>query len=249
MTSPRARWYHRDDVPSAASYPPSTAPLRVSQLARFFHMLGKRNFPRLRSAPTFQVPLFIAAGTRSPPLVSSLSDLLNPDRIKMVALLIAFVTLWSTLTAVQAVLSTAGGNGIIASTSIDEQAKAQDLSLKEVCYLELYKEEDYGSLEYSKEVLVQDKQSRNVYVSDGYKESTDGATYVYRSFCYKQYHYSEHTQTTFGDSGAGAIVDGGIGNAFRNKKVDSNGISADDGTLQRPRNDKELSGDGASHNL
>lgn len=78
----------------------------ASQLARFFHMLGKRNFPRLRSAPTFQVPLFIAAGTRSPPLVSSLSDLLNPDRIKMVALLIAFVTLWSTLTAVQAVLST-----------------------------------------------------------------------------------------------------------------------------------------------
>lgn len=116
------------------------------------------------------------------------------------------------------------------------------------------------------------EQSRNVYVSDGYKESTDGATYVYRvrqasgrlrlprrtdleplapaqSFCYKQYHYLEHTQTTFGDSGAGAIVDGGIGNAFRNKKVDSNGISADDGTLQRLRNDKELSGDGASHNL
>lgn len=30
---------------------------------------------------------------------------------------------------------------VIATTSIDEQAKSQDLSLKEVCYMALYKEE------------------------------------------------------------------------------------------------------------
>lgn len=70
-----------------------------------------------------------------------------------------------------------------------------------------------------------------------------------QSFCYKQFHYSEHTQKTFGDSGAGVIVDNGIGNAFRNKHVDSNGISADDGTLKTLKGEKEITGDGASHNM
>lgn len=69
-----------------------------------------------------------------------------------------------------------------------------------------------------------------------------------QSFCYKQFHYSEHTQKTFGDSGAGVIVDSGIGNAFRNKHVNSNGISADDGTLKTLKGEKEVTGDGASHN-
>lgn len=76
-----------------------------------------------------------------------------------------------------------------------------------------------------------------------------GLALLAQSFCYKQYHYSEHTQTVYGDSGAGAIVNGGIGNAFRNKHVDSNGISANDGTLKTLENDKDLTGDGASHNL
>ncbi|GAA5990609.1 hypothetical protein JCM10908_003151 [Rhodotorula pacifica] len=166
----------------------------------------------------------------------------------MVKVLLGVLVLLSGLQAALAVVRGANGDGIIASSSIDEQAKDQDLSLKEVCYMELYKEEDYGSLKYTKEILVQDKQSRNVYVSDGYKESNDGATYIYRSFCYKQFHYSEHTQKTFGDSGAGVIVNGGIGNAFRDKKIDSDGISADDGTLKTLKGDKEITGDGASHN-
>lgn len=69
-----------------------------------------------------------------------------------------------------------------------------------------------------------------------------------QSFCYKQFHYSEHTQKTFGDSGAGVIVDSGIGNTFRNKHVDSDGISADDGMLKTLKGEKEITGDGASHN-
>ncbi|GAA5954672.1 hypothetical protein JCM8115_004657 [Rhodotorula mucilaginosa] len=166
----------------------------------------------------------------------------------MVKVLLGVLMLVNGLGGALAALRGATDDGIIATTSIDEQAKSQDLSLKEVCYMALYKEEDYGSLKYTKEILVQDKQSRNVYVSDGYKESNDGATYIYRSFCYKQFHYSEHTQKTFGDSGAGVIVDSGIGNAFRNKHVDSNGISADDGTLKTLKGEKEVTGDGASHN-
>lgn len=98
-------------------------------------------------------------------------------------------------------------SAVIASTSIDEQAKNQDLSLKEVCYMELFKEEgesqstpfddlrgvdqlaagllrrrswtllhngvsrlsdllfpsDYGSLKYTKEILVQDSEPTVTY--------------------------------------------------------------------------------------
>lgn len=78
----------------------------------------------------------------------------------------------------------------------------------------------------------------------------DGSVCLFRaqSFCYKQFRYSEHTQTTFGDSGAGVIVNGGIGNAFRNKKIESDGISADDGMLRELKGEKEITGDGTSHN-
>lgn len=96
-----------------------------------------------------------------------------------------------------------------------------------------------------------------------------------QSFCYKAFHYSSHKEKSasrspsppgpppvpaltrpppshalaaFGDSNAASIVDGGIGRAFRNTNVESDGIDANDGTLKKFTEDEQANKGGLGKN-
>ncbi|TNY19253.1 hypothetical protein DMC30DRAFT_418071 [Rhodotorula diobovata] len=147
-----------------------------------------------------------------------------------------------------AVLAADIGPSVVGSSRIDDVQEQEEVSQKEVCFMELYKAEDVSSLSYTKETLVKDEFSRSVYLTDGYKKDESGAEYYYKSFCYKAFHYSSHKEKTFGDSNAASIVDGGIGRAFRNTNVESDGIDANDGTLKKFTEDEQANKGGLGKN-
>ncbi|GEM09105.1 hypothetical protein Rt10032_c07g3122 [Rhodotorula toruloides] len=160
-------------------------------------------------------------------------------------------TLLAALVALAALTSSKPDSqpSVVGSTRIDENKHNQDIAIKEVCYLEMYEAKDWSTLSYQKETLVKDEYARSVYLTDGYKKDENGAEYYYKSFCYKDFKYSEHKEKTFGDSNAASVVDGGIGRAFRNVNIVGNGGAGDSSSLETGKGDTEATKSGLGKNL
>ncbi|GAA5854012.1 hypothetical protein JCM9279_003762 [Rhodotorula babjevae] len=128
---------------------------------------------------------------------------------------------------------------IVGSSRIDDVQEQEQVSQKEVCFMELYEASQVSSLSYTKETLIKDEFSRSVYLTDGYKKDESEQEWYYKSYCYKAFHYSSHKEKTFGDSNAASIVDGGLGGAVRSVNVAADGIDANDGTLKKFTEDEQ----------
>ncbi|GAA5914175.1 hypothetical protein JCM8208_003929 [Rhodotorula glutinis] len=153
--------------------------------------------------------------------------------------LFALLVLLFTLGGRLAVFAAGLDPSVVGSSRIDDVQEQEEISQKEVCFMELYEASQVSSLSYQKETLVKDEFSRSVYLTDGYKKDETEQEWYYKSFCYKAFHYSSHKEKTFGDSNAASVVDGGLGGAVRNTNVQSDGIDANDGTLKKFTEDEQ----------
>ncbi|BGO89176.1 hypothetical protein JCM10049v2_001421 [Rhodotorula toruloides] len=90
-----------------------------------------------------------------------------------------------------------GGGFIGASTSAGAVAEAA-VSLKEICYRNLYAEVSAFHVRYAKEVALQDAKHANVFLADGIKKDVNSQEFYYEEFCYKAYRAKQTTGTVKG---------------------------------------------------
>ncbi|GAA5908342.1 hypothetical protein JCM8208_000382 [Rhodotorula glutinis] len=85
-----------------------------------------------------------------------------------------------------AIVSHADDGKLALSDSESEKEDLRDISLKEVCYRNLYADIDAFTVKHSTETLISDSNGKTVFLSDGLKKAYDDVEYYYEEFCYKK---------------------------------------------------------------
>ncbi|TKA53459.1 hypothetical protein B0A53_04453 [Rhodotorula sp. CCFEE 5036] len=85
-----------------------------------------------------------------------------------------------------------GGPGAV-TVSAEKKKKANlAVSLKEVCYRNLYANAKAFKVKYNKEVAVTDVKHANVFLFDGKMLDENSQEFYFEEFCYKQFKFKEH---------------------------------------------------------
>ncbi|BGP53586.1 hypothetical protein JCM8202_001447 [Rhodotorula sphaerocarpa] len=86
-----------------------------------------------------------------------------------------------------------GGKTGLVTVGTQKGAEANvGVSLKEVCYRNLYADASAFKVKYNKEVAVQDNKHANVFLFDGKLLDESSHEFYYEEFCYKQFKVKEH---------------------------------------------------------
>ncbi|BGP29656.1 hypothetical protein JCM10296v2_001395 [Rhodotorula toruloides] len=84
------------------------------------------------------------------------------------------------------------GVNVVKTAAFTEAEKAAKISLKEICYRNLYADVAKYKVKYAKEVLAKDAAGKAVFLFDGIKKDIDNREFYYEEFCYKQFNIAEH---------------------------------------------------------
>ncbi|GAA5849957.1 hypothetical protein JCM9279_002473 [Rhodotorula babjevae] len=81
---------------------------------------------------------------------------------------------------------TRDGGKLTLSDSQSKKEDVSDISLKEICYRNLYADVDAFTIKHTTEALISDTHGKTVFLSDGRKKAYDDVEYYYEEFCYKK---------------------------------------------------------------
>ncbi|EMS22021.1 uncharacterized protein RHTO_01236 [Rhodotorula toruloides NP11] len=84
------------------------------------------------------------------------------------------------------------GVDVVKQANYNEAEKAAKISLKEICYRNLYADVSKYKVKYAKEVLAKDAAGKAVFLFDGIKKDINNREFYYEEFCYKQFNVAEH---------------------------------------------------------
>ncbi|KAG0654218.1 hypothetical protein C6P46_001852, partial [Rhodotorula mucilaginosa] len=85
-----------------------------------------------------------------------------------------------------------GGPGAV-TVGVEKKKEANlGVSLKEVCYRNLYADAKAFKVKYNKEVAVTDVKHANVFLFDGKMLDENSQEFYFEEFCYKQFKFKEH---------------------------------------------------------
>ncbi|BGO98192.1 hypothetical protein NBRC10513v2_001285 [Rhodotorula toruloides] len=84
------------------------------------------------------------------------------------------------------------GVNVVKQANYNEAEKAAKISLKEICYRNLYADVAKYKVKYAKEVLAKDAAGKAVFLFDGIKKDINNREFYYEEFCYKQFNIAEH---------------------------------------------------------
>ncbi|PRQ70081.1 hypothetical protein AAT19DRAFT_11734 [Rhodotorula toruloides] len=79
------------------------------------------------------------------------------------------------------------GVNVVKQANYNEAEKAAKISLKEICYRNLYADVAKYKVKYAKEVLAKDAAGKAVFLFDGIKKDINNREFYYEEFCYKQF--------------------------------------------------------------
>ncbi|GAA5846440.1 hypothetical protein JCM11251_002446 [Rhodosporidiobolus azoricus] len=82
------------------------------------------------------------------------------------------------------------------ASKFTEKEHQKEVSIKEVCYLELFLDIEKRKIEFEKEVLIKDEYGKDVFLRDGFKKDEKNVEFYFKEFCYKDFHFSEHKEET-----------------------------------------------------
>ncbi|EMS22027.1 uncharacterized protein RHTO_01242 [Rhodotorula toruloides NP11] len=130
------------------------------------------------------------------------------------------------------------GVDVVKQANYNEAEKAAKISLKEICYRNLYADVSKYKVKYAKEVLAKDAAGKAVFLFDGIKKDINNREFYYEEFCYKQFNVAEHNADV--DKHNTAVVGaaaglGGKGGVYKRSVVgssfDPEGFSSGYGSL------------------
>ncbi|GJN88154.1 hypothetical protein Rhopal_001111-T1 [Rhodotorula paludigena] len=111
-----------------------------------------------------------------------------------------------------------GGDGLISVGNFNEKAAKAAVTLKEICYRNLYADVQDFAVKSNKEVLIKDSKNLDVFLRDGLKKDVNDQEFYYEEFCYKQFGVKEHNSKVSADSVLVGLkerdlggLDGGLG--------------------------------------
>ncbi|GAA6010055.1 uncharacterized protein JCM10292_001382 [Rhodotorula paludigena] len=93
-----------------------------------------------------------------------------------------------------------GGDGLISVGNFNEKAAKAAVTLKEICYRNLYADVQDFAVKSNKEVLTKDSKNLDVFLRDGLKKDVNDQEFYYEEFCYKQFGVKEHNSKVSADS-------------------------------------------------
>ncbi|BGP68005.1 hypothetical protein NBRC10513v2_001326 [Rhodotorula toruloides] len=109
------------------------------------------------------------------------------------------------------------GVNVVKTAAFTEAEKAAKVSLKEICYRNLYADVAKYKVKYAKEVLAKDAKGKAVFLFDGIKKDINNREFYYEEFCYKQFNIAEHNADVAKQNtavvGGAAGLGGGYGGA------------------------------------
>ncbi|GAA5873583.1 hypothetical protein JCM3774_000057 [Rhodotorula dairenensis] len=85
-----------------------------------------------------------------------------------------------------------GGLGAVTVAAENKKEANLGVSLKEVCYRNLYADAKAFKVKYNKEVAVTDVKHANVFLFDGKMLDENSQEFYFEEFCYKQFKVKEH---------------------------------------------------------
>ncbi|BGP18888.1 hypothetical protein JCM10213_003013 [Rhodosporidiobolus nylandii] len=125
-------------------------------------------------------------------------------------MLTASILTLATLASLAVASPLPGGGGepdISVGSKLAEKQHSKKVSLKEVCYLELFADVENHKVLFEKEIKIQDDYGKDVYVNDGYKKDENNVLFYFKEFCYKDFNFAEHNEETVKKSGASISAD------------------------------------------
>ncbi|KWU41003.1 hypothetical protein RHOSPDRAFT_37462, partial [Rhodotorula sp. JG-1b] len=114
-----------------------------------------------------------------------------------------------------------GGEGpgvdVVKQSNYKEHELAAKISLKEICYRNLYADVSKYKVKYQKEVLAKDAKGQNVFLFDGIKKDVNDKEFYYEEFCYKQFNVKQHNENEQKANTAVLGGGGGLGHGIGGK--------------------------------
>ncbi|GAA6021889.1 hypothetical protein JCM10207_004535 [Rhodosporidiobolus poonsookiae] len=86
------------------------------------------------------------------------------------------------------------GKDVLITNQEDKHEKEKKVSLKEVCYRDLYANVEEFKKEFEKEVKINDDKGKDVFIFDGFKKDENDVEFYFREFCYKEVNFKAHEE-------------------------------------------------------
>ncbi|GAA6009982.1 uncharacterized protein JCM10292_000739 [Rhodotorula paludigena] len=119
-------------------------------------------------------------------------------------------TVLAVVSAAFALSAPSGGKGyddysysnddLISVGNFNENAAKAAVTLKEICYRNLYADVQEFAVKSNKGVLIKDSKNLDVFLRDGLKKDVNDQEFYYEEFCYKQFGVKEHNSKVSVDS-------------------------------------------------
>ncbi|GAA5979842.1 hypothetical protein JCM10908_003064 [Rhodotorula pacifica] len=106
------------------------------------------------------------------------------------------------------------GVDVVKQSQYKNAELAAKISLKEICYRNLYADVSKYKVKYQKEVLAKDAKGQNVFLFDGIKKDVNDKEFYYEEFCYKQFNVKQHNENE--QKANTAVLGGGSGYGGKN---------------------------------
>ncbi|GAA5957207.1 hypothetical protein JCM10213_009160 [Rhodosporidiobolus nylandii] len=87
-----------------------------------------------------------------------------------------------------------GGVDVDVRNKAAKKEKELKVSLKEVCYRDLYANVEEFKKKTAKEVKIRDDYGKDVFIFDGFKKDENDVESYYREFCYKDFKFKKHNK-------------------------------------------------------
>ncbi|GAA6021877.1 hypothetical protein JCM10207_004528 [Rhodosporidiobolus poonsookiae] len=111
------------------------------------------------------------------------------------------------------------GTDVLIKANEEKHEKEKKVSLKEVCYRDLYANVEEFKKEFEKEVKINDDKGKDVFIFDGFKKDENDVEFYFREFCYKEINFKAHEENVDKDNII-KIDDDGKGKKFYKRGED-----------------------------
>ncbi|BGP45580.1 hypothetical protein JCM10450v2_001399 [Rhodotorula kratochvilovae] len=92
------------------------------------------------------------------------------------------------------------GDSLVSASNFNEKEAEESVSLKELCYRNLYADAEAFDLRTDKEVAIKDSKGADVFLFAAVKKDINDVEFYYEEFCYKQTRVKEHNSKVSANS-------------------------------------------------
>ncbi|GAA5923749.1 hypothetical protein JCM6882_009181, partial [Rhodosporidiobolus microsporus] len=86
------------------------------------------------------------------------------------------------------------GKDIFIKEDFAKKDKDVKVSLKEVCYRNLYLNVEEFKKETEKQIKIKDDKGTDVFIFDGFLKDAEDVEFYFREFCYKDFNFDAHKE-------------------------------------------------------